>query len=131
MPKEAPELSMAQEDGAQPATLSAGGALSESGVSVRSARFEGAIHIRATSRRRDHLLFSQSDQLRYQRQIDGLSLSRVVRLRLERANELVRDGQSGLAKIAASIDSPTTAVCRVGFGAFTASPPRSSRHERR
>lgn len=80
MPKEVPELSMAQEDGAQPATLSAGSAPGESGVSVLSARFEGAIHVSATSRWRHHLFFSLSDQLRYQCEIGGRSLSHVPAL---------------------------------------------------
>ena len=72
---EVPELSMAQKDGALPATLSAGSAPGESGVSVLSARFKGAIHISAMSRRRHHVFFSMSDQLRYQCHIAGRSLS--------------------------------------------------------
>jgi AraC family transcriptional regulator len=77
MPREVLELSMAQKDGAHPATLGAGSAPGESGMSVLSARFKGAIHVSATSRRRHHLFFSLSDQLRYQCQIAGRSLSHV------------------------------------------------------
>ena len=61
---EVPELSMAQKDGAPPATLGAGSAPGESGVSVLSARFEGAIHVSATSRRRHHVFFGMSGPLR-------------------------------------------------------------------
>jgi hypothetical protein len=49
------ELSIAPEDGALPATLSAGSALAESGVSMPNARFKGAIQISARSRRRHFL----------------------------------------------------------------------------
>jgi AraC family transcriptional regulator len=72
---EVPELSMAQKDGAPPATLGAGSAPGESGVSVLSARFEGAIHVSATSRRRHHVFFGMSGPLRYRCHIAGRSLS--------------------------------------------------------
>ena len=72
---EVPELSMAQEDGAPPATLGAGSAPGESGVSVLSARFQGALHVSATSRRRHHVFFSMSEPLRYRCHIAGRSLS--------------------------------------------------------
>jgi AraC family transcriptional regulator len=75
MLEEVPELSMAQEDGALPATLGAGSAPGESGVSVLSARFKGALHVSATSRRRHHVFFSKSDQLRYRCHIAGRFLS--------------------------------------------------------
>ena len=75
MLEEVPELSMAQEDGALPATLSAGSAPGESGVSVLSARFKGAMHISATSRHRHHVFFNMSDKSRYQCHIAGRSLS--------------------------------------------------------
>jgi AraC family transcriptional regulator len=65
MPEEVLELLMAQEDGAPPAAVSLGSPLGESGVSVLSARFNGAVHISATSRRNHHVFFSLSDQLRY------------------------------------------------------------------
>jgi AraC family transcriptional regulator len=71
-----PELSMAQGDGALPVTLSSGSPPGESGVSVLSARFKGAVHVSGTSRRRHHVCFSLSDQLRYQCHIAGRSLSR-------------------------------------------------------
>jgi AraC family transcriptional regulator len=62
-------------DGALPATIGAGSAPGESGVSVLSARFKGAIHVSATSRRRHHVFFSLSRQLRYQCRLAGRSLS--------------------------------------------------------
>jgi hypothetical protein len=45
-------LSIAQEDGASPATLSAGSALDESSVSAPGAGFKGAARVGATSRQR-------------------------------------------------------------------------------
>jgi AraC family transcriptional regulator len=72
---EIPELSMAQEDGAPPTTLGAGSAPGESGVSVLSAHFEGAIHVSATSRRRHHVFFGMSEPLRYRCHIAGRSIS--------------------------------------------------------
>jgi AraC family transcriptional regulator len=62
----------------------------------------------------------------------GMSPHRyVVHQRLQRAVELMRDGQSGLAEIAASTGfADQRATCRAGFGAFTAFPPPSSPPER-
>ena len=68
---EVSELSMAQEDGAPPATLGARSAPGESGVSVLRARFEGAMHVNATSRRRHHVFFGMSEPLRYRCHIAG------------------------------------------------------------
>jgi AraC family transcriptional regulator len=72
---EVPELSMAQEDGAPPATLGAGSAPGESGVSVLSAQFEGGIHISAASRRRHHVFFGMAEPLRYRCHIAGRFVS--------------------------------------------------------
>jgi len=72
---EVPELFMAQEDGGLPAILNAGSASGESGVSVLSAHFKGAMHVSATSRQRHHVFFNLSEQSRYRCHIAGRSLS--------------------------------------------------------
>jgi hypothetical protein len=70
-----PELSIAHGDGALPVSLGSGSPPGESGVSVLSARFKGAVHVSGASPRRDHVCFSLSDQLRYRCHIAGRSLS--------------------------------------------------------
>ena len=72
MLEEVPELSMAQENGALPAMLSAAG---ESGVSVASARFQGAMHVSATSRRHHHVCFQITDRHRFEGRIADKRLS--------------------------------------------------------
>jgi AraC family transcriptional regulator len=47
-------LSLAQQDGSWPTTLAAGSAPGESGVSILSVRFQGAVHLNATLR--EHLI---------------------------------------------------------------------------
>jgi AraC family transcriptional regulator len=64
------ELSLAQQDGGLPATLAAGSAPGESGVSVLSMRFRGGAHISATSRQ--HLIwFQMSPPVRFECRIAG------------------------------------------------------------
>jgi AraC family transcriptional regulator len=59
------ELCLAQEDGGFPATLAAGSAPGESGVSVLSVRFQGGAHLSATLRQ--HLVcFQTSPQVRFE-----------------------------------------------------------------
>ncbi|MET1027595.1 MAG: AraC family transcriptional regulator [Dongiaceae bacterium] len=67
------ELHLAQEDGGSPATLAAGTAPGESGVSVLKMRFQGAAHYRATPSQ--HLVWFQlSPQTRFDCRIAGHAL---------------------------------------------------------
>ncbi len=51
------ELSLAQQDGGSPATLAAGSAPGESGVTILNVRFQGGFHLAGTPRR--HLICFQ------------------------------------------------------------------------
>lgn len=67
------EMHLAQEDGGTPATLAAGSAPGESGVSVLRVRFRGGAHYRATPRQ--HLIWFQlSPRARLDCRIDGRAL---------------------------------------------------------
>jgi AraC family transcriptional regulator len=72
--EEVSELSMAQEDGGLPTALAAGREAGENGVFVLSARFDGAMHLRATPQRH-HVCFQTSQQSRFDCHIAGQRLS--------------------------------------------------------
>jgi AraC family transcriptional regulator len=61
MAKEVAELDLTQEDGEPPAVLAAGSAPGEHGVAVLKVRFEGGLHLGATSPRQHLVWFQLSD----------------------------------------------------------------------
>jgi AraC family transcriptional regulator len=73
--KEIPELYVTQQDGSLPTTVVAGGAPGESGISIFCTRFEGAMHLNATSLRHHIICFQFSGESRFECRIADQRLS--------------------------------------------------------